>query len=740
MKHDTALPIGTGGMGEVFKAWDPDLERHVALKYLRHDDPVLVERLLREARAQARIDHPSVCKVYEVGEDDGRPFIAMEYVDGEPLDAAAKKLTLEQKILLIRKVAEAVQAAHSAGLIHRDLKPANILVVDRAGEPHPYVLDFGIARLEEVAGLTITGQVMGTPGYLSPEQARGEVATLDRRTDVFSLGVILYELLGGGRPFAGNSNVEILMHLIDDEPEPLRRIAPEVPRDLETVVVTCLEKDPDRRYPSARALADDLGRFLDGEPVEARPVGLRERLVRRGRKNPVAAFAVIAAALALVALAVVSVGGWIKYTTDLKAERNLAIEAQAEAERKQQEATEITDFLVSVFQGSDPEVAKGGTMTARELLDTGAERVRSSFNDQPMVQTRLMRTLGSIYRKLALADRAEELLLEAVEVDETNGEEHLASLAESADQLGILYAIQARYSEAEPLFERSLAVREELYGLEAGQLLSSIDKLGNLYAMQGRYDEAEPLFRRALDMRERDFGPDNERVAFSLGNLGIMLMRQGRFAEAEAGFRRALEIKERFYGLDHAQVSRTLNNLGTVLEEQDRHAEAEEFYRRALAIDEKTFGPDHPTVAMVLANLGSAVYSQSRYAEAEPIILRAIAIRENAYGPDHPDVGNSVNTLGNLYRRTGRFDEAEAAFLRSQAIWEKSLGPEHPNIAYGCNGLGQLRLTQQRYEEAAELFERALAIAGAKMVADHPEAVAAREGLAEAERAMSEEG
>ena len=307
MKHETAVPIGSGGMGEVFKAWDPDLERHVAFKYLKNDDPVMVERLMREARAQARVDHPSVCKVYEVGEDDGRPFIAMEFVDGVPLDAAAAKLTLEQKILLVRKVTEAVQAAHSAGLVHRDLKPANILVVDRDGRPHPYVLDFGIARLEEVAGLTNTGQVIGTPGYLSPEQARGDLKSIDRRTDVFSLGVILYELLADARPFKGDSNVETLMHLIEDEPAPLRTLAPNTPRDLETVVMTCLEKNPERRYPSARALADDLGRFLAGEPVAARPVTGLERLYRRARRHPGTTALSILSLIAIIALSGIAV-------------------------------------------------------------------------------------------------------------------------------------------------------------------------------------------------------------------------------------------------------------------------------------------------------------------------------------------------------------------------------------------------------------------------------------------------
>jgi len=273
-------------MGEVYKAWDKGLQRYVALKYLRFDDPELVERLFREARAQARIDHPGVCEVYEVGEEDGRPFIAMQYVEGPQLDEAARDMTLEQKVLIIKQVAEAVSAAHAAGLIHRDLKPANIKIEETDdGRLRPYVLDFGIAREQEVSGLTITGQILGTPGYLSPEQARGDTAALDRRTDVFSLGVILYELLGGRSPFAGDSDAEVLVNLLEGEPLPLRRAAPNVPRDLETVVMTCLEDRRDRRYQSARELAGDLGRFLDGEPIQARPISLISRFVRRSRRT-----------------------------------------------------------------------------------------------------------------------------------------------------------------------------------------------------------------------------------------------------------------------------------------------------------------------------------------------------------------------------------------------------------------------------------------------------------------------
>jgi serine/threonine-protein kinase len=304
LQHDTAIQIGSGGMGEVYKAWDPTLERWIALKYLKHSDPVLVERLSREARAQARIDHPAICQVYEVGSDEGKPYIAMQYVDGRQLDVAAADLTIDQKILLIREVADAVHAAHVAGLIHRDLKPSNILVSeDGDGRLRPFVLDFGIAREQEIPGLTVTGQILGTPGYLSPEQALGEVTTLDRRTDVFSLGVILYELLSGEQPFKGDSQATQLISLLEDEAIPLRRRTPSLPRDLETVVAACLEKDPDLRYPSARALADDLGRYLNGEPVMVRRRSRLSRAAARARKHPAITGS---ATLALIAILVLS--------------------------------------------------------------------------------------------------------------------------------------------------------------------------------------------------------------------------------------------------------------------------------------------------------------------------------------------------------------------------------------------------------------------------------------------------
>jgi serine/threonine-protein kinase len=297
--------IGAGGMGRVFKARDPRLNRHLALKFIRDNEPALVGRFLREAQAQARIDHEYICKVYEVGETSGQPYIAMQYIEGQSLKAMKRALRLEEKVEVMRKVALGLHAAHRQGLVHSDIKPANIMLERREdGALHPYVMDFGLAREIEAQGQTQTGAIEGTPAYMPPEQLRGEVHKLDRRTDVYALGATLYELLCGKPPFTGQSSLELMLEALHEEPQPLRTLEPSVPRDVETIVMRCLEKDPARRYDSARTFAEDLGHYLDGEPILARPPTLGYLALKKARKHR-ALVAVSTAAL----VAVLAFGG-----------------------------------------------------------------------------------------------------------------------------------------------------------------------------------------------------------------------------------------------------------------------------------------------------------------------------------------------------------------------------------------------------------------------------------------------
>jgi len=713
VKHDTAVPIGSGGMGEVFKAWDPDLERHVALKYLRHDDPVLVERLMREARAQARIDHPSVGKVYEVGEDDGRPFIAMEFVDGKPLDDAAAGLSLEHKVLLVKKVAEAIQAAHAAGLVHRDLKPANILVVDHDGEPHPFVLDFGIARIEEVAGLTMTGQVIGTPGYLSPEQARGDLRAVDRRTDVFSLGVILYELLGEARPFKGDSNVEILLSLMAADPPALRSINPDVPRDLETVVMTCLEKEPERRYPSARALAEDLGRFLNGEPVEARPVGLGERLIRKARKNPFTASAIAAALLALLALAIGGMGGWVKYTRDLQRERDVA-------EAREAEAREIADFLVRVFSISDPEESRGEEVTAREILDRGAERIDRELADRPETRARLLGIMGEVYSHLGLHDRARPLLEQSFELTLSLPRPSPEAVIEARVRLADLYLVLADLDRAAEITETIPAFVAATPGLDPRHAAQALGCVGRVQIDLGRTGEAGETLSAAAERARIDLGSEAPLVGDLLNDLCYVEQQQRQWNRAIASCERALEIRERAYGTDDPRVATTLNSLANAFRGADRLDEAAAVGERVLELRERVLGPDHPRTGTALNNLGLIYKAMGRLDLAEALYLRSLDLRRLAYGEHHPRVARAYNNLAFVYRDRGDLDRAEAAHRKALEIYEATVGGDHPDVFYPVAGLSRIAILRGDYAEAERTAVRCLRLREAADGADSP--------------------
>lgn len=413
--------LGEGGMGTVYKAVDPALNRHVAVKFLQGTDPASQRRFLSEARSQAQIEHAHVCKIYEVGTFEGKNYIAMQFISGERLDKLRSQLTVEQKASIGLQLAEALQAAHRLGIIHRDIKPANILVEKQDGGWCSYLVDFGLARDTSVPGATKTGVVMGTPEYMSPEQAWGKPEEVDRRSDIYSLGATLYDLFTQRPPFDGNS-FEVLMKLAQDDPLPLRKKLPHLPKDLETIVMKCLERDPDRRYESARSLSADLRHYLDGEPISARPASRSYRLLKKARKHRTAISIVGLSVLLAAMFGAVGVYSWWRTEKQLQLTRQVtetveAMEWQMRVEHTmplhdiRKAKTQIKDLMKSIQQNlmRSGKIAYGPAQYAlgRGFMTLGDIKASESYlkeawksgYDRPEVAHALGLTLGSIYER-----------------------------------------------------------------------------------------------------------------------------------------------------------------------------------------------------------------------------------------------------------------------------------------------------------------------------------------------------
>ena len=510
-RYGTATPLGKGASGEVVRVWDDDLRRYVARKLLRRGEPDAVERMFREARAQARLHHPNIAQVHDVGVVDERPAITMEWIDGPPLDVVARELGREERVRLIATVAEAIHSAHGHGLVHRDLKPSNILVSkSESGELRPVIVDFGIARDLEAPSLTMTGQMIGTPGYMAPEQARGDLGRLDRRADVYSLGVVLYELLTGRLPFEGANPLEVVTGVLRDEATPARRYDPSLPLDLETVVMTCLEKDPAARYDSARALAEDLRRWLRGDPVQVRPPGRRERWMRFVRRRPAHATAALATVLLLASFA----GGaiWAGWRERRVAELNQVFAREAE----RLEHRMRLEWLLPEHETTD----------AQADVDRRIDRLRERVEE-----------LGQVARGPGLLAIGRTLLARghvdaALDALEAAGEAGLRTdtlRASLGTALALRYRDEVRRSEA----HRDAALRESQrdearrrYGDRAARHLREVDR-------SGLAGHEALLLQGLLALVEGDH--DAARAAGTRASEGTLWFHEGWLLAIEAG-------------------------------------------------------------------------------------------------------------------------------------------------------------------------------------------------------------
>ena len=650
---------GEGGMGEVWVAEQSHpVRRRVALKVIKAgmDTAQVVARFAAERQTLAMMDHPAIARVFDAGATpQGRPYFVMEYVRGEAITfyCSRNKLTIADRIDLFLHVCEGVQHAHQKGVIHRDLKPSNVLVTLQDGRPVPKIIDFGIAKattqtLIEGDLYTEVGAFLGTPEYMSPEQAEMTGLDVDTRTDVYALGVILYELLCGVLPFEsrtlrakGLDEIRRVIREVNPERPSTRvtalsvskdtanHLRAEAPRlvsqlrgDLDWITMKAIEKDRTRRYGAASDLAADLRRHLENQPVLASPPSQTYRLGKFVRRNRVS---VAAATVLVVLLAAFGVA--------------MAIQAQRianERDRANREAVaarQVSNFLVGLFKVSDPSEALGNALTAREILDSGAKKIEAELAGQPEVKARLMETMGTVYTNLGLYRGAEPLLREAVATNRrTLGNNHSQTLT-AINQLANAYWFQDRYLEAEPLYLEVSEGRRRVLGEEHPDTLRVRTDLASLYTQQKRFDAAERLDKATLEVQLRVLGPDHPDTRLSWNVLQAIYFAQGRFADAEPIARRVVDTSHRHLGDDHPDTLIDMHNLATIYDRLARYAEAEPVYVKTINGKTRVLGAAHPSAVRTVMRLAQMYQKQERYDQAELQLLGAWDALSAAGGP-----------------------------------------------------------------------------------------------------------
>jgi eukaryotic-like serine/threonine-protein kinase len=726
--------LGDGGMGVVYLAEQSrPIRRRVALKVLKlgMDTEQVVARFESERQALAVMDHPNIARVIDAGVTSrGRPYFAMEVVRGTTVTAYADthRLDTTERLRLFIDICNAVQHAHHKGVIHRDLKPSNVLVA--AGEDGPVVkiIDFGIAKaigvgLTEQTLVTRVGQMIGTPEYMSPEQAEMSGLDVDTRTDIYSLGVLLYELIVGALPFDLSAKPDyVISHTLRerDVPRPStlltrlgdtldevarhRRTTPESLRrtlrgDLDWIILKAMDKDRTRRYATANGLALDIGRYLADEPVIARPpsAGYRIRKFVRRNRAPV-----LAAALVVLAL---TVGGVAATLGFVEARR-----AQLRAEHEAATAQQVSDFLVGIFEVSEPGEARGNTITAREVLDRGADRIRNDLADQPAVQARLMAVMGDVYRQLGLYAAARQLLESAVAAAERAPDPHDAGLSEALRHLGVVYRLQGDAAAAEAPLRRAVEVARARRPVDPAELARSLRSLGGVYIQLGRNSEAEPLMVETLTLQEQTLGADDLAVGLTASVIASMYLFERELTRAEPYLRRSLAIDEKALGPEHPNVAESLNNLGALLFMQRRFDEASVAYERALAIWSRVLEPEHPLMATIHNNLGETRGAQRRYPEAETHLLHARALKERLFGPGSLSTASTLKALANVYRDQARYAEAEPLYLEALRIRESSADGRQRDLHETLEAYAAMLRLMGRSDDAGRVEARAAAL------------------------------
>jgi tetratricopeptide (TPR) repeat protein len=674
------------------------------------------------------MNHEGIAKVFHAGETDAHePYFAMELVRGLPITeyCDSQRLTAKQRLQLFITVCSAVQHAHQKGVIHRDLKPSNILVTEQDGVAQPKIIDFGIAKalspqFTDSTLVSRLGQPLGTALYMSPEQADSSGLDVDTRTDIYSLGVILFELLVGEPPIAPNGEaVHVFMARLaarrTEPPMPssrldtkgtrgeaiafARRADPDSLRrqlrgDIDWIALKALDPDRTRRYDSATAFAVDIARHLANEPVTARapstPYRLRKFVLRHRIAVPVTALAL----LAIATSASFAVAGMLRARRAEQLARNEAAAARS-----------VTDFLVELFRAPSPGELPGDQLTARQLLDRGARRASRDLASQPFLQGRILHTVGTAYAALGLYDEARTQLDEALAARVRTYGAMSLPVAETELALADAAALHGDLTVADGRYARALAIRESLLGRSHPLVARVAYKLGALRSDQGRWDESETAYRRALAIDERT-SPDSTEIARDLMGLAVVQWQRKRYAQAETLMKRSIDVQTKRLGPDHSDLAPALNNLGALYWTMGRYTDALPLYERVRKTFERTLDPSHPDIAAVYNNLAETYWKLGRFDEAEPLFRRAIAIKESRLSAGNPSLAITLHSLAGMLRDEDKLSDAEAAYRRALDIRVRAYGPSNDNVVETSTALASLLRSSGRGREADSLLAR----------------------------------